>query len=235
MRASVAANLNQVSRIYMSKDGQPFVALSKISLQVLAGEFLAFMGPSGSGKSTLLGILGCLDGQNSGEVEVFGERVLPHQFSKRAQIRRKNIGFVFQNYKLLPALTIVENVARPLVFRGVSPARRTQLAREQLDRVGLIALERRRPSQLSGGQQQRVAIARALAVSPQLLIADEPTGALDSENAALVINLLQDLNREGMTILMGTHDTEMSRHAHAVIGLKDGQIEYRREPAHASD
>ncbi|MDG1416221.1 MAG: ABC transporter ATP-binding protein [Maricaulis sp.] len=207
MTDSWVARLQNVGRVYKSKTGPDVAALSNINLDIHYGAFIALVGPSGSGKSTVLGLIGCLDAQTTGEVELFSRKLGSTDKGGRSDLRRQKMGFVFQNYKLLPSLSVIENVARPLVFRGVKHVRRLKIAAERLERVGLAGLGSRRPFQLSGGQQQRVAIARALASSPEMLIADEPTGALDTKNADSIIELLCELNEVGMfpVSAYGTH------------------------------
>lgn len=217
-------SLSAVWRTYSTSNSPPVHALAGISLNICAGEFIAVVGPSGSGKSTLLAVAGCLDHHTNGECRFFGETFEPGDVRKRAEFRRKHVAFVFQNYKLLPQINTLENVARPLLIRGFSRQARQELAAEQLNRVGMDEYKLRRPAEMSGGQQQRVAIARALSLRPALLIADEPTGALDSTNADIVASLLKQASEEGVTVLLGTHDSNISARADRTLIMRDGEI-----------
>ena len=182
------------------------------------------MGPSGSGKSTLMNIVGCLDRPTSGTYELAGEDVLSLNENKLADVRLNQIGFVFQNFQLLPRMTALDNVALPLSYAGVPVKKRKEIAFQALKRVGLAERVHFRPSQLSGGQQQRVAIARALVNNPKIILADEPTGALDSRSGIQVMNLFKQLNDEGVTIIMITHDANIANHAKKVLHIFDGEI-----------
>ncbi|ROH93021.1 ABC transporter ATP-binding protein [Stagnimonas aquatica] len=204
--------------------GEDFQALRGVSLRVEAGEFVAIMGQSGSGKSTLMNILGCLDTPSAGEYRLAGERVSALPAARLAQLRSRLIGFVFQNFNLLPRVSALDNVALPLAYARVPRKERLRRAQEALERVGLAEKLRNTPSQLSGGQQQRVAIARALVTRPQVLFADEPTGNLDSTTSVAVIALLQQLWQAGQTIVMVTHEPDIAAHAARVITLRDGQV-----------
>lgn len=204
--------------------GEDFQALRGVSLRVEAGEFVAIMGQSGSGKSTLMNILGCLDTPSAGEYRLAGERVSSLSAARLAQLRSRLIGFVFQNFNLLPRVSALDNVALPLAYARVPRKERLRRAQEALERVGLAEKLRNTPSQLSGGQQQRVAIARALVTRPQVLFADEPTGNLDSATSVAVIALLQALWQSGQTIVMVTHEADIAAHAARVITLRDGQV-----------
>ena len=220
-----ALEFSKVWKTYGEEGTNAVHALKSFSTSISEGELVVIRGPSGSGKSTLLSLAGCLDAQSSGEVRVFGNDLAPGDIAKRSRLRREFIGFVFQNYKLLPALSAFENVVRPLLIRGISSRKRNAIATRQLERLGLGEVSHRRPAELSGGQQQRVAIARCLAASPRLIIADEPTGALDSENALMTVEILSSLKDEGITIIMGTHDDRMANHASRSITLLDGELE----------
>jgi putative ABC transport system ATP-binding protein len=202
----------------------PVTALAGIDLQVFPGEMAAIMGPSGSGKSTLMNLLGCLDRPTAGEFVLAGRRVARLGDDQLAEVRNRMIGFVFQNYNLLPRLTALQNVELPLVYRGGSGRRRRAAAVEALERVGLQGRLHHRPSQLSGGQQQRVAVARALAGRPQVLLADEPTGNLDTRSGTEVMALLQELNAGGMTVVLVTHDPRIAEHCTRVVRVLDGRI-----------
>ncbi len=201
--------------------------LKDVSLHVEEGEYVAIMGPSGSGKSTLMNIVGCLDRPTSGTYELAGEDVLSLNENKLADVRLNRIGFVFQNFQLLPRMTALDNVALPLVYAGVRKKARRERAKEALIRVGLEERISFAPTQLSGGQKQRVAIARAMVNRPKILLADEPTGALDSKSSAQVMELFSQLNAEGVTVVMITHDPGIAGHAKRVVDIFDGEISER--------
>ena len=203
--------------------------LKDVSLHVEEGEYVAIMGPSGSGKSTLMNIVGCLDRPTSGTYELAGEDVLSLNENKLADVRLNQIGFVFQNFQLLPRMTALDNVALPLVYAGVRKKARRERAREALIRVGLEERVSFTPTQLSGGQKQRVAIARAMVNKPKILLEDEPTGALDSKSSAQVMDLFAQLNAEGVTVVMITHDPGIAGHAKRVVDIFDGEISERKE------
>ena len=203
--------------------------LKDVSLHVEEGEYVAIMGPSGSGKSTLMNIVGCLDRPTSGTYELAGEDVLSLNENKLADVRLNQIGFVFQNFQLLPRMTALDNVALPLVYAGVRKKARRERAREALIRVGLEERVSFTPTQISGGQKQRVAIARAMVNKPKILLADEPTGALDSKSSAQVMDLFAQLNAEGVTVVMITHDPGIAGHAKRVVDIFDGEISERKE------
>ena len=203
--------------------------LKDVSLHVEEGEYVAIMGPSGSGKSTLMNIVGCLDRPTSGTYELAGEDVLSLNENKLADVRLNKIGFVFQNFQLLPRMTALDNVALPLVYAGVRKKARRERAREALIRVGLEERVSFTPTQLSGGQKQRVAIARAMVNKPKILLADEPTGALDSKSSAQVMDLFAQLNADGVTVVMITHDPGIAGHAKRVVDIFDGEISERKE------
>jgi putative ABC transport system ATP-binding protein len=200
-------------------------ALSGVHLSISRGEYVAMSGPSGCGKSTLLSIIGLLDTPTEGQYTLNGKEVANLNFADRSRIRNQEIGFIFQSFNLIGDLTVYENVALPLTYRsGMSASERKRRVQESLERVSMAHRIRHYPSQLSGGQQQRVAVARALAGSPSILLADEPTGNLDSRNAEAVMELLQNLHREGATICMVTHDPRFARHADRQIHLFDGKV-----------
>mgnify|MGYP002280696151 FL=1 len=203
--------------------------LKDVSLYVEEGEYVAIMGPSGSGKSTLMNLIGCLDLPTSGSYELAGSDVLSLNENKLADLRLGTIGFVFQNFQLLPRMSALENVALPLVYAGVRKKVRRERAREALVRVGLEDRTSFNPTQLSGGQKQRVAIARAMVNKPKILLADEPTGALDSRSSAQVMELFQKLNEEGVTVVMITHDPGIAHHAKRIVDIFDGEISEHRE------
>lgn len=199
-------------------------ALRGIDLNIIDGEYVAIMGPSGSGKSTLMNIIGVLDVPNSGVYRLGGEDVSQLSSDDRARIRNKRIGFVFQQFNLLPRTTALKQVSLPLMYAGVSRGERLERAREALSQVGLADRMDHRPDELSGGQQQRVAIARALVTKPDIILADEPTGALDTHTGDEVMNLFDDLNSKGMTIIMVTHEAMVAERAGRTIWLRDGLI-----------
>ena len=198
--------------------------LKGIDLEIREGEFLSILGPSGSGKSTLMNIIGCLDTPTSGEYILHGRTIRDLDEKQLAHIRSKEIGFIFQQFQLLPRLDALKNVELPLIYAGVSPKERTERAQEMLVRVGLKDRMHHYQNQLSGGQQQRVAIARALATNPTLLLADEPTGALDQATGEQVMQLFRELNDEGRTIIMITHDLKIARHAGRIVNILDGVL-----------
>jgi putative ABC transport system ATP-binding protein len=204
--------------------GEPVHALDGISLSVQQGEYVAIMGTSGSGKSTLMNIIGCLDLPTSGEYILDGKAVHQYDPDELAGIRNRTIGFIFQQFNLLPQRTALGNVMLPLIYAGIPADQRRKRAEEVLTMVGLSARLNHRPSELSGGQQQRVSIARALANHPKLLLADEPTGALDSHTAADLMNLIDDFVLNGMTVIVVTHDAETAKRAKRIIHVKDGKI-----------
>lgn len=200
------------------------LALNNVNLKVETGEFVAIMGPSGCGKSTLLNIIGMLDNPNEGYYHFDGQEVGGLKENQRTKIRKGNLGFVFQSFNLIDELTVFENVELPLIYLNVKKSEREQKVRQVLERMKIAHREKHFPQQLSGGQQQRVAIARAVVTNPKLILADEPTGNLDSKNGIEVMNLLTELNQEGTTIVMVTHSDRDSHYAHRVINLFDGQI-----------
>jgi putative ABC transport system ATP-binding protein len=199
-------------------------ALRGVSISIHAGEFVAVMGPSGSGKSTFMNLLGCLDTPTAGQYHFDGVNVSDVSRDTLAHIRNTKIGFVFQTFNLLARTTALENVELPLLYGAASPRERREKARAKLDAVGLADREQHQPSQLSGGQQQRVAIARALINEPALILADEPTGALDSRTSVDIMGLFQDLNREGITIVLVTHEPDIARYAGRILSFRDGRL-----------
>jgi putative ABC transport system ATP-binding protein len=216
-------SMHQVSKIYRT-DSVETHALNSIDLEVAAGEFLAVMGPSGCGKTTFLNVAGLLDTFDSGTYHLDGVDVSQLNDTEMSRIRNRKIGFVFQSFNLIPDLDVFDNIDVPLRYRGLSARERKRRIEEAADRVGLTARLKHLPSQLSGGQQQRVAIARALVGEPKLILADEPTGNLDSHMAAEILDLLEQINREGSTIVMVTHDPSIARQADRVICLLDGRV-----------
>jgi len=215
--------VRNLRKIYLMGD-EEVAALAGIDLTIARGESIAITGPSGSGKSTLMNILGGLDRPTSGSYRFDGEDVAHFDDDQLADFRRRRIGFIFQSFQLLPRLTALQNVELPMIYAGLGVAERRARAAELLERVGLGARKGRRPTQMSGGQQQRVAIARALANSPDLLLADEPTGALDTQTGNEVMALFSELNREGLTLAVVTHDPEVAAVAARRISFRDGLI-----------
>ena len=217
--------LKDVYKIYQMGD-ETVHALDGISLTVDKGEFVAIVGQSGSGKSTAMNIIGCLDVPTSGTYHLGGIVVSTMDDDQQAEIRNKMLGFIFQQYNLIPKLTVLENVELPLLYAGVSAEERHERARKALARVDLTGKEKNLPSQLSGGQQQRVSIARALVGMPSVILADEPTGALDSKTGREVLNILQGLNAQGNTVVLITHDNSIAATAKRIIRLEDGRVVY---------
>ena len=203
--------------------------LKDVTLHVDRGEYVAIMGPSGSGKTTLMNIIGCLDTPTSGEYTLNGTSLLHHKDKELSAVRNRSIGFVFQSFNLLPRQSAVDNVALPLLYAGVSRKERRERAVSALEKVGLADRMNFKPTQLSGGQKQRVAIARAMVTKPDILLADEPTGALDSASDHQVMELFRQLNEEGMTVIMITHDPEIAAHAKRVLLIRDGVLSVREE------
>ncbi|HIS85015.1 MAG TPA: ABC transporter ATP-binding protein [Candidatus Faecivicinus avistercoris] len=216
--------MRKVNKVYRMGDEDAHV-LKDIDLSVDEGEYLSVLGPSGSGKSTLMNIIGCLDVATSGEYVLRGRLIEDLTEGELARIRSREIGFIFQNSQLLPRLTAQKNVELPLVYAGVPPRERRRRAKEMLDRVGLSERRDHYPNQLSGGQQQRVAIARALVGNPSILLADEPTGALDQKTGRQVMELFGELSREGRTIIMITHDMNIAAYARRVVHIIDGELQ----------
>src|ERR687892_50276 len=216
-------HLDGVTKVFFTDEVETH-ALAGIHLEIRSGEYIAIAGPSGCGKSTLLSILGLLDSPTEGKYTLNGKSVAELPLSERARVRNREIGFIFQAFNLIGDLNVYENVELPLTYRGMSSAERKKRVHEALERVGMSHRVKHYPSQLSGGQQQRVAVARALAGSPSILLADEPTGNLDSANGEAVMDLLRDLHRQGATICMVTHDPRYARFAERNIHLFDGRI-----------
>jgi len=225
--------VRNLKKIYQMEGGVTIPALAGVSLDIADGELVAIMGPSGSGKSTLMYILGCLDQPTSGTYELDGVLVNELSDDKLAEIRSRKIGFVFQNYNLLPHLPAIEQVEMPLIYLGLPRSERRKRAREALIAVGLGNFLDHRPTQLSGGQQQRVGIARALVKEPSLILADEPTGNLDSRSAEEILAIFQRLNAErGITVVLVTHEPDIAAHTQRVIRMRDGFVigDERQEP-----
>jgi len=216
-------SMNQIRKIYDT--GKVKVeALKGIDLSIDGGELVAIVGPSGSGKSTLMNLLGCLDTPSSGEYQLAGENVAGVTRDQLAEIRNRRVGFVFQNFNLLPHITSLENVELPMLFGGMKPAQRRARAEELLEKVGLGERGEHRPTELSGGQMQRVAIARALAMNPDIILADEPTGNLDTSSGGDIMSLFTDLWKQGRTLVIITHDPALAKRAGRVVEVRDGVI-----------
>mgnify|MGYP002777870398 FL=1 len=230
---------HNLARMY--KMGDNIVkALQDVSISIDKGEYVAFMGPSGSGKSTLMNIIGCLDTPNSGTYVLNGQLVSEMTENELAEVRNKEIGFVFQTFNLLPRATALENVALPLIYAGYGKEEREEMAMKALENVDLANRHHHKPNELSGGQRQRVAIARALVNNPSIILADEPTGNLDSKTSYDIMELFQELHDKGNTIIMVTHEEDIARYSHRIVRLRDGLIEWdkvnteiSRRPVHA--
>lgn len=220
--------ITDISKVY--KIGtETIYALQKIDLSIFKNEYVALMGPSGSGKSTLMNILGCLDTPSGGEYILNNNSVAKMTDNELAEVRNKEIGFVFQTFNLLPRNTTLENVALPLVYAGIPKAEREARAKEVLEQVGLANRMQHRPNELSGGQRQRVAIARALVNKPAIILADEPTGNLDSKTSVEIMGLFEEIHKKGNTIILVTHEEDIALHAHRIVRLKDGLVESDRQ------
>jgi putative ABC transport system ATP-binding protein len=215
--------LEELKKVFVTDEVETH-ALAGINLEIPRGEFVSISGPSGCGKSTLLSIIGLLDSPSAGSYALNGKPVQDLSMSDRARVRNREIGFIFQAFNLIGDLTVYENVELPLTYRGMLSSERKKRVIESLEKVGMAHRMKHYPSQLSGGQQQRVAVARALAGAPSILLADEPTGNLDSKNGEAVMELLRDLHQEGATICMVTHDPRYARHADRTIHLFDGKV-----------
>ncbi len=215
--------LEGLTKVFLTDEVETH-ALAGIHLEIQKGEYVAISGPSGCGKSTLLSILGLLDSPSQGTYVLNGTQAQELNLSQRARIRNREVGFIFQSFNLIGDLTVYENVELPLTYRGMKASERRERANASLERVGMGHRAKHLPSQLSGGQQQRVAVARALVGQPSILLADEPTGNLDSKNGDAVMDLLRELHRAGSTICMVTHDTRFSRHADRTVHLFDGRV-----------
>lgn len=221
-------NLQNIYKDY-SQDKMVVPVLKDVSLQVDEGEYVAIMGPSGSGKTTLMNIIGCLDRPTSGSYELADQNVLNLKDKELSQVRLSEIGFVFQSFQLMPRESALDNVSLPLSYAGIKKKERKERAMNALERVGLGDRADFRPTQLSGGQKQRVAIARAIVNNPKILLADEPTGALDSKSGKAIMELFQKLNDEGVTIVMITHDVNIAKNAKRIMNIIDGEISVRHE------
>lgn len=225
MNADVLINLQNIYKIY--KTGETEVhALDGVTLEICRGEFVAIVGASGSGKTTCMNIIGCLDVPTSGSYHLAGEDVLAMDDNAKAKLRNKTLGFIFQQYNLIPKLNLCENVELAMLYAGMPAGERHKRSLQLLEKVGLADKANNVPNQLSGGQQQRVAIARALAGEPAVILADEPTGALDSQTGREVLDILRQLNQEGRTVVLITHDNSIARQAQRIVRLEDGKIIY---------
>ena len=221
---SALVEIGDMCKIYNPGENE-VRALNHVSVSIEEGEFVAIIGQSGSGKSTLMNMLGCLDVPTSGSYKLHGKDVAGLSDNELSDIRNKEIGFIFQGFNLIQNLTALENVELPLIYRGVSKGKRKQLSRDALAKVGLENRMDHKPSEMSGGQQQRVAIARAIAQAPPIILADEPTGNLDSGSTKEIMQIMKDLHKEGRTVILITHDNEIAAQAERVIKIKDVQIE----------
>jgi len=215
--------ISNLEKVYRTEEVET-KALNKVSLEVKEGEFVAIMGPSGCGKSTLLNILGLLDEPDGGSFQFMGTEISKFNERNRADLRKKNLGFVFQSFNLIDELTVFENVELPLIYLGVGAVERKEKVEKVLEKMQIMHRRNHFPQQLSGGQQQRVAVARAVINTPKLILADEPTGNLDSSNGNEVMELLTELNEAGTTVIMVTHSEHDSRYAHRIIRLLDGEV-----------
>jgi len=222
--ADVVIALDHVTRLYPVGDTE-VRALDDVSLRIERGDFVAVMGPSGSGKSTLLNVLGCLDTPTRGHYRLDGEAVESLDEDRLADVRQRKISFVFQTFHLVPRMTAARNVELPMIFAGIEPGERRRRVEQSLERVGLAHRMHHRPDQLSGGERQRVAIARAVVMEPSILLADEPTGNLDTRSGQEIVNLLKELNTQGLSIVLVTHDPNVGSEAHRIVRMRDGQIE----------
>ena len=225
MSNSVVINLQQIKKMYDMGGAEEVQALRGVSVQIVKNEYVAIMGPSGSGKSTLMNIIGCLDTPTSGLYEFNGVNVSEMNDNQLAKVRNKEIGFVFQTFNLLARSNALHNVELPLIYGGVSSVDRKRLALEALEQVGLADRKTHKPNELSGGQRQRVAIARALVNKPSILLADEPTGNLDTKTGEEIMFLFEELYRRGNTIILVTHEESVAEHAHRIIRVRDGLVE----------
>ena len=215
--------IDSISKEYVMGDNK-LLALNNVNVSILNGEFVSIMGSSGSGKSTLMNIIGCLDVPSSGDYFFKDDNISNFNANKLAELRNREIGFIFQNFNLLPRLNALENVVLPLLYSGKNQNERNNLALKALENVGLKDRIHHRPNQLSGGQQQRVSIARAIAGSPKLILADEPTGALDSKTSIEIMKILNDLNAKGITVVLVTHEDDIAKYGSRIIKMKDGKI-----------
>lgn len=222
---SALVEIKEVCKVYNPGENQVW-ALDHVNVSIMRGEFVAIIGQSGSGKSTLMNMLGCLDVPTSGEYYLAGQDVSELDDDQLSDIRNREIGFIFQGFNLIQNLTALENVELPLIYRGVSKTERIALSEAALEKVGLGNRMKHKPSEMSGGQQQRVAIARAIAQAPPVILADEPTGNLDSNSSKEILQILRELHEDGSTVIIITHDDEIANQAKRVIKIKDGKVEH---------
>ncbi|MDD3766061.1 MAG: ABC transporter ATP-binding protein [Eubacteriales bacterium] len=220
---SALIRIENMYKIYKMGDSE-VRALDGVNIEIHQNEFVSIMGPSGSGKSTLMNMIGCLDTPTSGKYYIDGIETSQMRDDQLADIRNRKIGFIFQSYNLLTKLTVLENVELPLIYMGKSRSERHRLAMQAIEKVGLSGREHHRPNQLSGGQQQRVAIARALANHPPLILADEPTGALDSKTGKEILEMIKEIHQSGNTVILITHDEQIAQTANRIIRIQDGKI-----------
>ncbi len=227
MTNDVVVDIQSITKIY--KTGRKeFKALNNVSLKIYKGDFLAFMGPSGSGKSTLMNLIGCLDRPSSGDIYIHGQSLSRLNDNRLSEIRSREIGFVFQDFNLIPTMTALRNVILPMTLAGIPKLTREQNAISLLRKVGLDNWAKHLPTELSGGEKQRVAIARAIANNPLIILADEPTGNLDTKTGEQILKYLSSLNKEGKTILLVTHDPSLVKYTNRVINIKDGEVSENR-------
>ncbi len=225
MQAMSLVTLKNINKVYQTNEELAFQALKEVNLKIDKGEFVAITGPSGSGKSTLMNIIGLLDSPSSGSYELDGHDVAHLGQNTLAEIRNKKIGFVFQSFNLLPRTSALDNVILPMIYSGIPAAERVSRARAALEHVGLGEKLASKPNQLSGGQQQRVAIARALVTNPEIILADEPTGNLDTKTSEEIMKLFKDLNKQGRTIILITHELDIAKNAKRIIHVRDGEVQ----------
>ncbi len=227
MEERITIEIRSLTKIY--KTGKiEFKALNNVSLKIKKGDFVALMGPSGSGKTTLMNMIGCLDRPTSGEIFLEGQNLSTMPDNQLAEIRSKKIGFVFQTFNLIPNISALKNITLSMIFAEVPRSSRETIALELLKNLGLEKFTKNLPSELSGGQQQRVALARALVNNPSIILADEPTGNLDTSTGIQIMNLLSSINKEGKTIILVTHDASLKKYANRIITMKDGEISEHR-------
>ena len=227
MEERITIDIRSLTKIY--KTGKiEFKALNNVSLKIKKGDFVALMGPSGSGKTTLMNMIGCLDRPTSGEIFLEGQNLSTMPDSQLAEIRSKKIGFVFQTFNLIPNISALKNITLSMIFAEVPKSSRETIALELLKNLGLEKFTKNLPSELSGGQQQRVALARALVNNPSIILADEPTGNLDTSTGIQIMNLLSSINKEGKTIILVTHDASLKKYANRIITMKDGETSEHR-------
>ena len=217
-------NIQTLSKIYKSEDVQTH-ALNEVSLNIKEGEFLAIMGPSGCGKSTFLNILGLLDSASAGSYQFEKVEMIGLSERKKSDVRKKNIGFIFQNFNLIDELTVYENIELPLIYNGISSSERKRKVEEIMEKINIAHRAKHYPQQLSGGQRQRVAVARALINNPSIILADEPTGNLDTKTSIEIMGLLEEIHSKGNTIILVTHEEDIAQHAHRIVRMRDGLIE----------